>query len=186
MAVFEYLFKYLQAAEPDLKTYLLSANVYWTLPVQPPAGMPPYPRFSLGWLLLYRRRLSAAETRPERQAVLAGIEAIHDQWRTAWAGKAAREFEVRLNQWTRFINEYRAEPAAHRSRYAYEVQRRTMLGLLRMDAGELPEEQVSLLAGLDSALRGNLLPGPFVQDPAYQPAFPETEFWFLYGELGKP
>jgi hypothetical protein len=113
MQDFEYLLKFLRTAEPELKTYLLSDNVYWNLSLKAPEGMPPYPRFSLGWLLLFRRRLSAAPADPDREAVLAGIEAVHDQWRSAWAGKAAREFKVRLNQWTQFVNEYRALALIH-------------------------------------------------------------------------
>ena len=183
MPEFEYLFRFLQAAEPDLKSFLLSENVYWNLSLPAPHGMPPYPRFSLGWLLLYRRRLSAATVDPDWTEVLAGIEAVRDQWRSAWTKKAAREFGVRLNQWMRFINEYRTDPAAHRARYRFEVQRRTMLALLGDDADELPEEQLSLLAGIDAALKGKLQTGPFIQDEIYQQAFPTGEFWFLYGEL---
>lgn len=183
MYEFKYLFRLIEAAEPELKSFLLSENVYWNLPVQPPAGMPPYPQFSLGWLLLFRRRLSAAETRPKWAQVLDQVDSIREQWRSAWSAKAAREFEVRLNQWTRFVNEYRAEPAAHRNRYRYEVQRRTMLALLQEEAGEIPPEQLSLLAGLDAAVRGNLEPGGFIHDPAFEGAFPQAEFWYLYGEL---
>lgn len=183
MPEFDYLFRYLSAAAPELKPYLLSDNVYWNLSLQAPSGMPPYPRFSLGWLLLFRRRLTAAPVEPEWFETLADIAEIREQWHTAWTGKAAHEFGVRLNQWTRFINEYRADPAAHRSRYRFEVQRRTMLALLKDEARELPSAQLSLLDGLDAALRGNLKTGPFIQQFVFNPAFPEGEFWFLYGEL---
>jgi hypothetical protein len=183
MPAFDYLFRFLSAAAPELKAYLLSDNVYWSLSLQAPKGMPPYPRFSLGWLLLYRRRLASAPVEPEWSETLAEIAGIRERWRTAWTGKAGREFGVRLNQWTRFINEYRADPAAHRSRYRYEVQRRTMLALLKAEAGELPTTQLSLLDGLDAALRGSLQTGAFIQEYVFRPAFPEGEFWFLYGDL---
>jgi hypothetical protein len=183
MPEFEYLARFLAVAVPDLKTYLLSNNSYWNLSLKAPDGMPPYPRFSLGWLLIYRRSLSAADLKPEWQEILDAIDDIRTHWRSAWAKKAAREFGVRLNEWSRFINEVQADPAAHRSRYRYEVQRRTMLALLQQEAGELPAEQASLLTGLDAVLRGKWKPGPFIQDAVFQPAFPEGEFWFLYGEL---
>ncbi len=183
MPEFEYLVRFLAAAVPDLKSFLLSNNVYWNLSLKASDGMPPYPQFSLGWLLLYRRSLSAADLKPEWKEVLDAIDDARTHWRSAWAKKSAREFGVRLNEWSRFINEARADPAANRSRYRYEVQRRTILTLLKNEADEIPGEQVSLLTGLDTVLRGNLKPGPFIQDAVFQPAFPENEFWFLYSEL---
>jgi hypothetical protein len=183
MAEFEYLVRFLAAAVPDLKSYLLSNNVHWNLSLKAPDGMPPYPVFSLGWLLLYRRSLSAAELKPAWKEILDAIDGARTHWRSAWAKKAAREFGVRLNEWSRFINEVRADPAAHRSRYRYEVQRRTILSLLNNETDEISGDQASLLTALDAVLRGNLEPGPFVQNAVFQPAFPENEFWFLYGEL---
>jgi hypothetical protein len=179
----EYELRFLQAAVEELKTYLLSSQVYWPISVRAPRGTSPYPRFSLGWLLLYRRKSSQYNGSPELDAVLAQIGQLHDQWQTAWANKAAQEFSARLTLWRGFFNDYRAEPAAHAARYPYEVQRRTLLELLRAAAREIPPAELDLLRGLDAALRLALIPGAFVDDPDYAAAFPPDQFWFLYGSL---
>lgn len=171
---------FLEAAASELKNYLFSEEIYWNLGVRAPGGGRPYPQFSLGWLLLFRRRL-AADRDPKSLSLLARIATVESQWRSAWSRKAAREFEQRLKLWTQFMNDLRQSPEANRDRYAYEVQRRTMLDLLAEDAGELPAEQVSLLRVTDAALRRMILPGEFLEDEAYQGEFPEDRFWYLYG-----
>ena len=59
MADYQYEIRFLEAAAPELKRYLLSEEVYWNLGLRSPAGKRPYPQFSLGWLLVFRRRLGA-------------------------------------------------------------------------------------------------------------------------------
>jgi hypothetical protein len=115
--------------------------------------------------------------------VLDAIDATRDRWRSAWGRKAAKEFGDRLRQWKRFIEELGQDPAAQRPRYRYEVQRRTILELLKSEAADLPAEQLDLLAELDTVLRKRLKPGAFIEDEAFRAAFPEREYWFLYGEL---
>ncbi len=177
MPDFDYERTFLEAAAPELKRYLLSDEVYWNLGLRAPAGTRPYPQFSLGWLLLFRRRVGSEAN----EEVLTQIEEIEKKWKSAWARKAAREFEQRLKLWTQFMNEIRESPEMNRDRYAYEVQRRTMLELLADDADELPDEQVKLLRAMDSALRGMLKTSGFIEDEGYAGRFPKERFWFLYG-----
>ncbi len=178
-----YELKFLQAAEDSFQSYLLSNEIYWPLSVRPPAGSPPYPRFSLGWLLLYARRLAPFRQDLEVAEVLNSFEGIKKSWHSAWKKKAAAEFQSRLRLWAQFLNDYRRERGANASRYRYEVQRRTMLELLREEADTLPSEQLDLLSSLDAVLRGSLKPGDFLRDPEQANAFPKNRFWFLYGDL---
>ncbi len=183
MSLLEYDLTFLRAAADELPAYLLSREVYWPLGARPPSGGRPYPRFSLGWLLLFRQRVSPQAALPEVAAALQPLDALHEKWRTAWGKKAAQEFGARLKIWQSFWNEYTERPASHASRYAYEVQRRTLLELLAGDASALPAAEVDLLAALDASLRASLVAGGFVDDPAHAAAFPRDKFWFLYGTL---
>ena len=180
---YAYEFRFLRAAEDSLKTYLLSNEIYWPLSVRPPAGAPPYPRFSLGWLLLYTRRLWSARKDSSVAAVLKAIEETRHEWLSAWKKKAGLEFQSRLRLWSQYLNDYRSDRAVHAPRYRYEVQRRTMLALLQEEAEEIPVEQLDLLVTLDAVLRSSLKPAPFIRDRQQAAAFPKERFWFLYGEL---
>ena len=177
-----YELKFLEAAASELKSYLLSDEIYWNLGVRAPGGDRPYPQFSLGWLLVFRRRLAADRSTPAL-TVMQAIAETEDQWKSAWGRKAAKEFEQRLKLWAAFLNEVRQSPASNRDRYPYEVQRRTMLELLQQDAGELPDQQVKLLRTMDVALRAMLKDSPFIEDRSFEGQFPRDRFWFLYGEI---
>lgn len=182
---YRYETAFLEAAAPELKSYLLSDEVYWELGLPAPGGdRPPYPQFSLGWLLLFRRRVEHLAAGSAIQAVLADISATRTAWMSAWRRKAALEFGQRLKLWADFMHELRQNPVKQRDRYAYEVQRRTMLSLLAAEADTLPEAQAGLLRATDAALRQILQPGPFVDRSQFQPGFPADEFWFLYGTPG--
>ena len=58
-----------------------------------------------------------------------------------------------------------------------------MVELLRRDAGDLPDQEISRLVGQDHRLRARFVPGEFVWEPELQQAFPQTEFWYLYGQV---
>ena len=182
MADLSYELNFLEAAVSELKNYLLSDEVYWNLGVRAPGGGRPYPQFSLGWLLVFRRRL-VVDQDPTTLSVLAQIADVEAQWQSAWARKAVKEYEIRLKLWTQFMSELRQSPATNRDRYAYEVQRRTMLDLLAETAVDLPDELVSLLRVTDAALRRMVRPGGFIEDASYQREFPEERFWYLYGTI---
>ncbi|MFQ5615705.1 MAG: hypothetical protein ACE5GO_04500 [Anaerolineales bacterium] len=191
MPSFEYDFRFLQAGIPELKSYLLSNKIYWSLGARAPHGEPPYPRMTLGWLLLGRARgqgwqagglpapRSNAFDRLGRE-----LDTVRTRWRVAWENKAAREFSARLRLWTNFVNEYRGGNG-HARRYPYEVQRRAMLDLLASEAREIPRAELDLLKGVDSFLRTALRAGGFVWDEGMSAGFPQDAYWYLYGKLKK-
>lgn len=167
---------FLQAGLPELKTYLLSKELYWPLSAR---GIQ-LPRLTLGGLLLALERcrargaaISALETR---------LEAERTRWRAAWEARASREFEARLTLWEHFWMDYQAAPDQHADAYPQEVRYRVMLHLL---AGELPAPPASApaLAGLDARLKAALLPAGFLWEPEIQPSFPPGVYWYLYGKL---
>ncbi len=186
MQTFDYDIAFARAGVPELENYLLSKEVYWPINLAAPAGMPGYPRFTLGWLLLALQRYSALALTPAQSAVLNSLEqevyVISQRWRHAWEAKATQEFKARLTLWTNYLNDYREDPENQAGRYAYEVQRRVMLSLL-LPFARPHQAQTDLLKALDTLVLAMLVPGPFTWDRGYEPSFPREPFWYLYGVL---
>jgi hypothetical protein len=183
----EYDLRYLESGLIDLEGYLLSKELYWPVGAVPPAGDPPYPRLTLGNLLLSHTRLGARDLAPAQQEKLERqdrrLEETRARWRSAWEGKAQREFQVRLNLWREFLNEYRQDPGGNADRFLYEANRRVLLDLLEPEAGTISPAEREMLSGLDGLLKAVFVPGGFVWDPELQKAFPESKYWYLYGKL---
>jgi hypothetical protein len=114
----------------------------------------------------------------------AEIGAMRLDWQVRWEDKASHEFHARLFLWRDFLEEYRANPANHVDRYAYEVSRRVMLQLLSSDAVKVPQVEVELLEGLDTLLKSIFIPGPFIWEMVLADGFPRSTYWYLYGKIG--
>ena len=187
MPTFEYDLRYLQAGADQLEAYLLAPELYWPAGASAPKGEPPYPQLTLGGLLLARQRLGATAQTAAQQAELTRLEgqleALRNQWRTAWGNKARQDFHARLKLWRDFLEEYREKPSAHYDRYSYEVGRRVQLHLLAGEAIDLPQAELEVVKGLDKLLRAILRPGPFLWDELLTSSFPEPTYWYLYGTL---
>lgn len=177
---------FLQSALPDLRDYILSNEIYWTLrpAVRFPGGKQ-IPQLTIGNLLLAQRSLSALPLADDRKTELRDltqkIDALRDEWRTNWSMKAGREFSSRLNLWQQYLRELRGEPRRSQGFYAREVRNRAILHLLRPEILDgVPANEDEQLAMLDQVLHGKAHPGPFVWEPELSGAFPESDFWFLY------
>jgi hypothetical protein len=172
---------FIQAGLDELEAYLLSDELYW--PLSGPAGLP---RLTIGGLLLAGKRLSARSSSPADAARLSGLEtrldATRSKWRAAWENKSRREVHARLDLWQNYLADYRQSPETHCESYPQQVQWRVLLQLL---SGEfkVPPKEVEILAELDKMMRPFWLPGNFVWELELALAFPEPEFWFLYGRL---
>lgn len=153
----------------ELEEYLLSGVEFWPL-----SGSSDFPKLSLGTYLLAQQRLTVAPLTPELTAMLKKGAAILEQWRSNAEKKAEKELHTRVRLWQNFVDE-------GRGRYATEVAQRAMAGLLVNafpSLSQTPDGQ--RLATLDARARGKYPAGPFVWDADLQPAFPASEFWFLY------
>lgn len=181
----EYDRRYLESGISDLESYLLSGELYWPVGVSAPAGQPPYPRLSLGNLLLSRARLNARRFHLAHTAEFERLDnrmqGIRSRWLSAWRQKAQREFSLRLNLWRDFLEDYRQSPAGNVDRYAYEINRRVILELLAPETASVAPAERELLSGLDSLLRAVFIPGPFVWDRELEGGFPADPYWYLYG-----
>lgn len=184
----EYDLGYLQAGLNILESYLLSSELYWTIGVSPPGGGPAYPQLTLGGINLSLARLRSRNLSVQNEAKFtlleADFDAMRSRWQVAWEEKASHEFHARLFLWRDFLEEYRAHPANHVDRYAYEVSRRVMLQLLSSDAVKVPQVEAELLDGLDALLKSIFIPGPFIWETEFADGFPRSTYWYLYGKIG--
>jgi hypothetical protein len=183
----EYDLRYLRAALVDLEGYLFSQEIYWPIGLTPPRGDPPYPRLTMGGILLARQSLGARSMEPvqsvEMQELIRRLDETRLKWRVAWGIKSARGFSARLTQWKNFIEDYRKQPDNNYDRYAYEARGRAMLQLLQPEATEISPGELELLAGLDLILEDYFMEGNFVWGPELTLSFPKSQFWYLYGRL---
>jgi hypothetical protein len=185
MPSIDYDLIYLQNGLLDLEGYLLSNELYWPVGASSPIGEPPYPRVTLGNLLLSNKRLQAqpliGERKAEFERVKERLKGIKSEWRVAWGNKASREYSARLTLWRDFIEEYRKKPEANIDRYPYEITRRVVLDLLKDEVEEVKDEERELLTLLDEILSAVLTPGSFVWEDYLQREFPKDRYWYLYG-----
>ena len=182
---------FLRAAVQDLQDYILSKDIYRPLGLTvrlPGSGQ--IPQLTIGNLLLSQARLAARYSTEELPAELAEITRRIDQersaWRSNWAQKAGREYTSRLNLWSQYLRELRADPRANAAFYPNEVRNRTILRLLVAEMlGEVPQNEVDQINLLDGILNGLTQPGPFIWEPGLEVAFPQDSFWFLYKTIRK-
>ena len=182
--VFSYYQNYLQAGIAELQNYLLSDDLFR------PMGLSGYPNLTLGGLLYFQRCASAlAATDFQRntfQKISTDLDVSRTRWRVAWEQKAARGFQSRLRQWGQVLNEIRSEPEKNAPYYRYEVRTRAMLTLLRPESGDLAPADREQYESQNLLLRALLQPSAFIWEPDLEPAFPQTEFWYLWGLPKQP
>lgn len=187
MASFVYDRDFIQAASDELESFLLSEALYWPLGLQARVSDPPYPRLTLGAVLIAKQRLSALARSSSEQAqalkLERSLEINRRRWLVHWQAKATREFSSRLVQWQNYLDEYRREPEAQAAYYPYEVRWRVMLSLLEVDASGMPDAERESLAGLDRMLQAVLITGQFLWEADLEQAFPPEAYWYLYGKL---
>ena len=156
--------RWLQAAIPQLKEYLLSNEIFWNVGSDP--------QLTLGNLLLAEVQLKAAGG----DKLMAEIAAQKKEWHTAWQNKAKREFTSRVRQWTQHLAELAEHPSRYAGQYKTEVRVRALLELL---AGEAPGLSGQLTV-FDSQLKALTTSGDFVWGEDGNAAFPKNKYWFLW------
>ncbi len=186
--IFGYEAPFLRASLKQLKSYLLSEEIFWNLGLRAAKQQPPYPQLSLANVLLAQARLQAAaqadllsEQENSQLGHLDGqLEKMRENWQTAWSAKADKEFALRLRQWSRFLDDLSASTSGQGGAFLGGLRIRTLLQLL---PAHLPPESSSLqaeLALLDQRYRRLTVPGDFVWQPDLIAFFSKEAFPFLY------
>ena len=167
--------KTLQSFLDDFEPYLKSETVFWTVGAHSPA-------LTLGGLVLLRHTLAArhnqmsATQRTSFEALEAQANAYFSRWPVNIEKKTIKEISARLNAWVNTLEELGES-------YTQTVTPRVQISLLLAIIARLPEAAPfqNRLTAYDTRLRVKLSPGTFIWEASLQDAFPQTEFWFLYG-----
>ena len=154
--------QFLEAGIPELQNYLLSKELYVTLP-----GSFTLPRLTLGGLLLARQRLG-----PQADSLAAQMDAIRSKQRVAWDAKVRHEVRARSDLWKNYLIDYRESPKSSKDEYPQQVRYRTMLTLLGEESNDF-----------DEMVKAVFIPGDFVWEKECAERFPRNTFWFLFGKL---
>ena len=171
------------AAEMDV--YLKSDVLFWHL------RQSSMPALTLGGYLMRQHRLLLlrdllAQT---QQADLSSAVALYNsslaEKVVRFEQKAHRELDARLRQWGELLNDFDRDVAAT-SNYSTAVEVRTMItsiaDQLQLAPYNLSQRVPEKVALLDGHLRRIWESGDFVWPNAWQPAYPEVEYWWLYGK----
>lgn len=177
-----------QAILEEFEPYLLSELIFWPLSQRPGPGLPPYPRLTLGGLLLAMDELKAqeADMTPTQAADNSRLRLHYNQtlskWRASMEAKAIRETNSRLNLWRSFLLDME-EKTRFREDYVREVRHRVMISRLSELASEQPDFRplAQIITRLDRRLRALLRFEDFIWDPLLSPGYPRDRYWFLYG-----
>ena len=173
----------------ELDAYLSADVLYWAVAPNNPLGTK-MPQLTIGGLLeaLVRAEAAHADLSSDQVAALPAIRQQPDRIRgdrpVAYAGKALREFNSRLDAWNTFLDDAQRKPADVAGYYPHEVRTRAKAYLLAQTLGtDRPAANRARLSRLDARLLPMLHPGAFVWDARLQAAFPQDNCWWLYGHL---
>jgi hypothetical protein len=153
------------------------------------------PSLTIGSLLMRLRRLNALadQLTPAQRQTLASIEAQHEAVRKEWTvhyhEKLAQEATSRLKAMETFFEECEDNPRTCASNYQPEVLRRTIVEEVRraLEAQRMISADLDALTRkIDGKLRGVVKPSEFVWAKALEPAYPPSEYWWLYAKPPKP
>jgi hypothetical protein len=163
--------------------YLNSENLFWQ------AHKEGVPEPTIGQFLLRQHRLQALSNTlsdEEQRRLAAAIQ----QFNQAVTGKsvslkqkAQQEFKTRLRLWSEALKELLEDDSPSMAYYRTEAENRVILELLKTQSVGLEPDLVEQLSTLDRKLRQRWEPGPFIWPAEWQPAYPHSQYWWLYGEL---
>ena len=177
----------LQEMAADMSSYIRSDVLFW------PMGRSDLPRLTLGGYLMRQHRLLALhhllsdEDRQKLHAAEDAFEAATNEWTVRVEQRIGRELEARLRQWAEYLRDIRSDESAKTAAYyGNAVETRAMIAALlaRLDTPPYRPDRHAAdeTALMDKQLRSRFQPGPFVWPDAWQSAYPQSTYWWLYGK----
>lgn len=175
----------LQTMASQMADYLKSETLFW------PMGQSSMPMLTLGGYWLRQHRLTALRTllTGEQQAQLASAIKTFETAVAAWVvrteQRANTELAARIRQWDEYLRDLREKKEEQIAVYAAQVETRAIIAALvsrlQQTPYQLDEKHLHAVLRQDKGLRARFAGGPFVWPDAWQPAYPQPEFWWLYG-----
>ena len=177
--------KIIEAMAAEMDDYLCNETMFW------PLGDSSLPRLTLGGYLMRQHRLSALRQLLDENEQ-EGLDRAIATFNEALVEKVVRfeqhahdELHARLRQWSEYLRELNQEPAAAGDYYASAVETRAMIAALldklEMPPYELDKRIFNELGVYDRALSNHWLADGFVWPSEWQPAYPRSAYWWLYG-----
>jgi hypothetical protein len=169
----------------QMAQYLDSDVMFW------PMSRSGMPMLTLGGYLMREHRLDKLPDLLPPQTRTTAAAAIHLFNQTLaerivrFEAKAQQELQARLRQWEEYLKDVERGTADRSSNYGTAVETRAMIAAL-IDRLSLPPYQLDArplqhLSLLDTRLRNTWQPGDFIWPAEWVSAYPQTEYWWLYG-----
>ena len=175
----------LEAMASEMDEYLRSQVLFW------PLSQANLPRLTIGGYLMRQHRLLTLghllnnKEIARRDAAVVQFNQALDEKVVRFEERAHQELHARFRQWGEYLKELHDSNLAVADFYPSHVQTRAMIsGLiakLRLPPYEFDERIKSQLATYDQVLRNYWHPGEFVWPEWWKPAYPKSEYWWLYG-----
>ncbi|WP_420629867.1 hypothetical protein [Candidatus Leptofilum sp.] len=175
----------LQEMAAQMSDYLKSETLFW------PMGHGGMPKLTLGGYWLRQHRLTAlhhlltGEQQAQLSAAIKTFETAVSPWVVRTEQRAHTELAARIRQWDEYLRDLREKRGENTGAYPAQVEVRAIIAALVAQLQQAPYQlDGKLLQSVltqDKGLRARFASGNVVWPDEWQPAYPEPEFWWLYG-----
>jgi hypothetical protein len=148
------------------------------------------PKLTVGGLLMRLHQLEYleenldSEQRQDLHDAHMNLDAARNEWAMHFEQKILKEIESRLGSIRWFLDDCARDPGSCYGGWRNEVEKRTIVQHLINEAKRLEiltDDLKGEVAQVDSRLRTHFDSGDFVWDDELQDAYPQNEYWWLYG-----
>ncbi|MEE8120350.1 MAG: hypothetical protein V3T55_02400 [Anaerolineales bacterium] len=183
----EYTLNLFEAMLDEIEEFLLAADIFWPLAKRSKPDLPPFPRLSIGGLLMTQDESMAqeAEMSPDQKVRHAKLQRHWDltlhKWRSALGHKSEREMGMRLNLWRAYLTDLEEGSASHFD-YHHEARNRVQFSRLQtiVTGSSKTLKMVKTIRSLDARLLNLTISSEFIWDDHLRATYPEGDFGFLY------
>lgn len=175
----------LQEMAGQMEEYLKSETLFW------PMQYSNMPQLTLGGYWLRQHRLTALHTlltgeqQVQLSAAIKTFETAVSDWVVRTEQRAHAELETRIRLWGEYLRDVFGRKSIEIATYSARVEVRAIIAVLVNQLQQPPYTlKPSLLEFIlqeDKGLQARWQNGPFVWPEAWQPAYPQPEYWWLYG-----
>lgn len=175
----------LQEMAAQMADYIKSETLFW------PMGHSGMPKLTLGGYWLRQHRLTAlhslltSEQQAQLTAAVKMFETAVSPWVVRTEHRAHTELAARIRQWDEYLRDLREKRGENAGAYPAQVEVRAIIAALvsqlQISPYQLDGKLLQSILTQDKGLRARFASGDFVWPEEWQPAYPEPEYWWLYG-----
>ncbi len=175
----------LEAMSSEMNEYLQSQALFG------PMMKANLPRLTIGGYLMRQHRLLSLRSllgESEQDRLKVAIATFNDalvEKVVRFEERAHDELQARFRQWGELLKELHDISLGMGDYYSSDVQTRAMIAGLINKLQEQPyrldKRVLEQLDVYDNVLRNYWVSGPFTWPEEWQPAYPKSEYWWLYG-----